>query len=58
MLHVLAHTIKKVWHAGKIIAVLFLDIKGVFPNAVPSRLLHNLRKCRIPGKYINFVEKC
>ena len=56
-LHILAHTIKKAWRAGSIAAVLFLDIEGAFPNAVPSRLLHNLRKCRIPGKYVNFVEK-
>jgi hypothetical protein len=56
-LHILAHTIKKAWRAGKIAAVLFLDIEGAFPNAVPSRLIHNLRKCRIPGKYVNFVEK-
>ncbi len=37
-------------------AVLFLDIEEAFPNAVPSRLIHNLRKCRIPGKYVDFIE--
>jgi len=37
--------------------VLFLDIEGAFSNAVPSRLAHNLRKCRILGKYVNFVER-
>ena len=38
-------------------AVLFLDIEGAFLNAVPSRLAHNLRKRRILGKYIDFVER-
>ena len=37
-------------------AVLFLNIKGAFPNAVPSVLVHNLRKRRIPAKYVNFVN--
>jgi hypothetical protein len=37
-------------------AVLFLDIEGTFPNAVPERLIHNLRKRRVPAKYANFVN--
>ena len=56
-LHVLAHKIKDTWRAGNIAAVLFLDIEGAFPNAVPLKLVHNLRKHRIPGKYVDFVEK-
>ena len=56
-LHLLAHKIKKSWQAGKVTAVLFLDIEGAFLNAVPERLVHNLKKQRIPGKYINFVEQ-
>jgi len=36
--------------------VLFLDIEGAFPNAVPKRLVHNLRKRGIPSKYANFVN--
>jgi len=56
-LHILAHKIKEAWRGGKVAAVLFLDIEGAFPNAVPLRLVHNLRKRRIPGKYINFIER-
>jgi hypothetical protein len=44
MLHILAHKIKETWRAGKVAAVLFLNIEGAFPNAVPSRFVHNLRK--------------
>ncbi len=56
-LHVLAHKIKDTWQAGKVTAVLFLDIEGAFPNAVLMKLVHNLRKCRIPGKYMDFIEQ-
>src|SRR5712675_1245637 len=55
-MHLLLTTIKSSWHAGKVTAVLFLDIEGAFPNAVPSRLTHNLRKRRVPGKIVNFVH--
>ena len=51
------HNIKEAWQSGKVVAVLFLDIEGTFLNAVPSRLAHNLRKRRILGKYIKFMER-
>ena len=43
-LHLLTHKIKTSWRAGKVTSVLFLDIEGAFPNAVPSKLVYNLRK--------------
>jgi len=55
-MHLLTLRIKAAWHSGKVAAVLFLDIKGTFPNTVPERLVHNLRKWRLPTKYINFVN--
>jgi len=55
-IHLLTLRIKAVWCAGKVAAVLFLDIKGAFPNAVPERLVHNLRKRRIPSKYTKFIS--
>ena len=36
--------------------MLFLDIEGAFPHAVTARLLHNLRKHRIPELYVRFVS--
>ena len=42
-MHLLANTIKASWRVGKVTSALFLDIEGAFPNAVPSRLEHNLR---------------
>ena len=55
-MHLLTLRIKGAWHAGKVAAVLFLDIEGAFPNAVPERLVHNLKKRRIPRKYASFVN--
>ena len=39
------------------VSVLFLDIEGAFPNAVTDRLIHNMRKRRIPRCYTDFVKK-
>jgi hypothetical protein len=55
-LHLLTNTIKTAWHCKQVILVLFLDIKGAFPNAVTSRLRHNMRKRTVPEAYILFVE--
>ena len=42
MVHLLVHQIKSEWHKGNITSVLFLDVEGAFPNAVPVILVHNL----------------
>jgi hypothetical protein len=55
-MHLLVLKIKAAWRKGKVVAVLFLDIEGAFPNAVPERLVTNLRKHGIPRKYANFVR--
>ena len=55
-MHLLTHTIKTAWRGGKVASVLFLDIEGAFPNAVPSRLEHNLRKRKVPGKIADFIR--
>lgn len=36
--------------------ILFLDVKGIFLNAVPARLIHNLHKRRIPSRHANFIS--
>jgi hypothetical protein len=55
-MHLLTLKIKAAWQAGKVASALFLDIEGAFPNAVPKRLVHNLRKRGIPSKYINSIN--
>jgi hypothetical protein len=34
-----------------------LDVEGTFPNAVTTRLIHNLKRQRIPTAIINFVRQ-
>jgi hypothetical protein len=48
--------IKGAWRRKKVAAMLFLDIEGAFPNAVTDRLLHNMRKNKVPEEYMLFVE--
>jgi hypothetical protein len=55
-LHLLTDTTKAAWQKEQVVSVLFLDIKGAFPNAVTNRLLHNMRKRRVPEQYVIFVE--
>ena len=56
-IHLLVHNIKSAWRKGNVASVLFLDVEGAFPNAVPSRLVHNLRKRRIPRRYTSFIAE-
>ena len=55
-MHLLVHRIKAAWHRHNVAAILFLDVKGAFPNAVSARLLHNMHMCRVPEEYIPFVD--
>ena len=54
-MHLLTYKIKSAWRKSQVAAVLFLDVEGAFPNAVPSKLIHNLKKRRVPRKLINFA---
>jgi len=57
MSHHLIGKIKGVWRKGSVVSILFLDIEGAFPNAVTNRLIHNLRRRRIPEQYVRFIKK-
>jgi len=56
-LHYLVNKIKDAWREGKVASILFIDVEGAFPNAVTDRLIHNLRKRRIPKAYTDFVRR-
>jgi len=56
-LHLLEATIKDAWRSHKVVSALFLDIEGAFPNAVTSRLIHNMRMRRIPTSITDFTER-
>jgi hypothetical protein len=55
-LHTLTYKIKDTWHKKQVVSVLFLDIKGAFPNAVHERLLHNLKTWKVPTKIAEFIH--
>ena len=48
--------IHKAWNQNKVISILFLNVEGMFPNAVTTRLINNMKKCRIPTSIIKFVQ--
>jgi hypothetical protein len=54
-IHYLIHKIKAAWRDDRVVSVLFMDVEGAFPNAVTSRLLHNLKRRRIPTILIHFI---
>lgn len=55
-IHYLIHKVKSAWSNNQVASVLFLDVEGAFPNAVTDKLIHNLKKRRIPETYINFIR--
>ena len=55
-MHLLVHRIKAAWHQHNVAAILFLDVKGAFPNAISAHLLHNMCMCRVPEEYILFMD--
>jgi len=54
-LHLLVDTVKAAWRWMQVVSALFIDIEGAFPNSVTERLLHNLRKRRIPERYVGLI---
>ena len=54
-LHLLVDTVKAAWWRRQVVSALFLDIEGAFPNVATDQLLHNLRKWRIPERYVAFI---
>jgi hypothetical protein len=41
----------------KVKSMLFLDVKGTFPSVDIKRLIHNMRKCRIPREYTEWMKR-
>ena len=56
-LHLLEVTVKNTWQTRKTVLALFLDIEGAFPNVVTDRLLHNMRKRKLPDSLVHFTGR-
>jgi hypothetical protein len=54
-LHLLTYRTKGAWRKGKVASVLFLDIEGAFLNAVPEKLIRNMKRRGVPTKIINLT---
>jgi hypothetical protein len=58
-LQLLTEQVHEIWNlpgAKRVATLLSMDISGAFPNVSHSRLLHNLRKRKIPLAYTSWVE--
>ena len=55
--HYIVHKISTAWRENKVASVLFLDVEGAFPNAVTSKLIHNLKKRGIPETIVKFTTQ-
>jgi hypothetical protein len=56
-MHLLVHRIKEAWRRKNVVSILFLDIKGAFPNAVKECLIHNMKMNRVPTVIVNMVDR-
>ena len=56
-LHYIVSAAKDMWKRGRVMGLLFLDIKGAFPNTVTECLLHNMCKRKIPEQYILVIQQ-
>ena len=54
-LHSLMGFIKDAWHRQQGVLVLFLDMKGTFPNTVPEVLAHDMQRYGVPREYTNMI---
>ena len=43
-------------NTGPVASLLMLDVSGAFDNVSHQRLLHNLRKRRVPGEVVRWIE--
>ncbi|QRV84548.1 Reverse transcriptase from transposon X-element protein [Ceratobasidium sp. AG-Ba] len=56
-MQVISSFIKDAWRGRGVVAALFLDVKGAFPSASPTRLAHNMRMKGIPEEIVAWTER-
>lgn len=55
-LHHIIETVLASWNKGETASMLCLDVAGAYDNVSHKRLLHNLRKRRIPPQLVGWVR--
>src|SRR5271168_1673710 len=53
--HYLVDKVFTAWRDNRVASALFLDVEGAFPNAVTTRLFHNLKRRRVPTAIVKYV---
>jgi Reverse transcriptase (RNA-dependent DNA polymerase) len=48
---------KDAWRRGKVMGLLYLDIKGAFPITILDRLTHNMCRCGVPVEYMDWIDR-
>ena len=54
-IHALVNFAKNAWRRQQEVVILFLDIKGAFPNVAIPVLVHDMRKMGFHTKYTNWI---
>ena len=52
---ILSESIYQAWKEGKIYSAIFMDVSGAFNNVHHARLIHNMRKRKIPAEITQWV---
>src|SRR5271168_4615466 len=55
--HYLVEKVCTAWRNKRVVSVLFLDVEGAFPNAATVRLIHNLKRRRVPAATVRYVRQ-
>jgi hypothetical protein len=53
---ILSESIHKAWKEKKIYTAIFLDVAGAFNNVHHERLIHNLKKRRMPTLIAQWIQ--
>ncbi|GBE85933.1 hypothetical protein SCP_0804570 [Sparassis crispa] len=56
-LHLLVKSVKDAWRQGKVVSILFLDVKAAFPSASLDRLFHNMHRRGVPIEIVNWLRR-
>lgn len=54
-MHALIERIHAAWKRNEVATALFLDVSGAFDNVSHERLIHNLRKRRVPTNIVEYI---
>ena len=53
---ILSESIHQAWKKGEIFSAIFMDVSGAFNNVHHERLIHNMRKRRIPAEITQWIQ--